>query len=563
MKTTLRAMAFAALILLPAVAAANNLNFFSDCDIKNSGMAGSYVPFESGSFSPFSNPAGLGSSEKQELGLMYYNLFEGATVSCLTYSYPIIDKGTLSISGIMLDNGSIEQRDGNNVLTGNITDTYKALYLSYGIDIMQFADVGINARYINHDFYNISVSGFGIDAGAIFFLPYYTKLSIFAGDILQPEFRYSSSADSLPLYYDATLGWEDQVLDQVSGVVRVAAGLSGEEYDQSLTLHCGAEFSAYKLISVRLGLSNNGFSCGGSIKYSGAELNYALVQTSLDLVHRFSVTYSFGENVRSIEKQLITKEAKAKYELIEKIKSETVSKYEQEVEDFIKSTDYDNALISIQKALVWAPGDKWFIEKEGEVQALINTSKVKNYIDDADSLVRQDLYIDALVSLKNALDIDPKNEIAAAKLARAQELIRTLGEKNLSVEEGNKTAIKEHFENGLTDYTAGNYEKAVEEWDKVIKASPLQRQVYNYIQRAQEKIKVKEEAVVAKKSEADKKLAGLYSDAVLLYTKGEFEKSIGLWREYLKLDPDNKDAKEYVEKITKEFLELQKQKLEW
>jgi tetratricopeptide (TPR) repeat protein len=563
MKKTLSALSIAFAILFPAAAAANNLYFFSDCDIKNSGMSGSYAPFTSGSFSPFTNPAGLGSAETQELGLMYYNLFEGAVVDCVTYAYPIIDKGTLSVSGIMLDNGSIEQRDANNVLTGTFTDTYKALYLSYGINILQLMDVGVNARYINHDFYNISVSGFGIDAGTIVFLPYGTKLSLYAGDLLQPEFRYSSTADALPLYYDATLGWEQEVLSQISGILRVAAGFSGEEYDSTVNLHCGAEFSAYKFASVRLGVSGTGFTCGASLKYSGAEFNYALVQSSLDLVHRFSITYDFGENVRSIEKQLSTKEAKAKFELIEKIKTETVSKYEEEVEDFIKSGDYSNALISIQKALVWAPADKWFTEKEGEVQALMNTEKVRNYIDDADSLVRQDLYIDALVSLKNALDIDPKNEIASAKMARAQELIKTLGEKNLSVEEGNKTAIKEHFESGLNDYTAGNYEKAVEEWDKVIKASPLQRQVYNYIQRAQEKIKVKEDAAVAKKSDAEKKLASLYSDAVLLYTKGEFEKSIGLWREYLKLDPDNRDAKEYVEKITKEFLELQKQKLEW
>ena len=66
-----------------------------------------------------------------------------------------------------------------------------------------------------------------------------------------------------------------------------------------------------------------------------------------------------------------------------------------------------------------------------------------------------------------------------------------------------------------------------------------------------------------KKINEEKKLSTLYNDAVMLYTKGDFEKSIGQWKEYLKLDPNNTEAKNYIEKITKEYLELQKQKLEW
>ena len=563
MKKNLRILTLASLMFLPAILAANNLYFFSDSDIINSGMSGSYAPFTSGAFSAFTNPAGLGSVQTQELGLMYYNLFDGAMVSCLSYACPIIDRGTLSVSGVLLDSGNVEERDANNILTGTFSDTYKSLYLSYGINILGLMDVGANARYINHDFYNISVSGFGIDAGSIIFLPYDAKLSLFAGDLLEPDFRYSSSSATLPLYYDVTLGWEKHVLEEISGLVRVGAGFSGEEYITGITAHCGAEFSAYNFLSVRLGFSNSGISCGASLKYSGARLNYALVQTSLDLVHRFSITYDFGDNVRSIESKFRTKEEKAKYELIEQIKSETVSKYEKETEDFMKSGDYENAGISVDKALIWAPGDPWFTQKQAEIKTLLSRTKVINFINDADDLMKQNLYIDAMVSLKNALDLEPDNKEAAAKLANAQELITTLGEKNLAVQEGNKEVIKEHFEKGLASYTSGNYEKAVDEWDKVIKASPMQRMVYNYIQQAQQKIKAKVDAVTAQKTEKDKKLGDLYNNAVLLYTKGDFEKSIGLWREYLKLDPDNQEARGYMEKITKEFLELQKQKLEW
>ena len=563
-KRALQAALAASFLLAGFASYANTLQFLNGVNIKDSGMAGASAVFSADSFSAFVNPAGLGLVGRQEIGLVYYNLFEDTSLSAASYCLPMLEKGTLAVSAVILNGGSMEERNSINMITSTYTDSYTAIYASYGLSLMPFLSAGATIKYLYHDFYTEKTGGIGADLGLLFKFPYDLRVSLLAANIIKPSFSYSSGAvDSLPLVGSVSAGWSTGFVKDLNDVFMAAAGVSVEEFTQALGWQAGVEYSVFGMFYIRGGINNDGLTGGATIKYQNAELNYALVQKPAGLVHRFAVAYCFGDNIRAIETQLNTKETKARYELIEKIKNETVSRFEEEINDLIKSGDYDNARITIDKALVWAPNDDWFLQKEREVADLIRSDKVKTYLADADNLMREALYIDALVSLKNVLDIDPGNEIATTKLKRAQELIRTLGESNYSAEAGNKEAIKQHFEAGLDSYTSGNYAKAIDEWDKVIEASPLQRQVYNYIKSAQEKIKKVEQAVSLKKVNEDKKLTSLYNEAVMLYTKGDFEKSIGLWKEYLKLDPDNAEAKGYIEKITKEYLELQKQKLEW
>jgi tetratricopeptide (TPR) repeat protein len=536
----------------------------SGINVKDAGMGGVSAPFTADAFSAFVNPAGLATVPRQEISLVYYNLFEGAVLSSASYSLPLVEKGTLSVSALMLNYGTSEERDSTNKIISTFNDSFSGVYASYGINLLPFLNAGMSLKYLYHSFYTEKSGGFGADLGMIISFPYDLKLALCAENVVKPEFVYSSGeSDLLPLYGSVYAGWSTSIVPAINDSLKIGAGMSVEEYQKQPGWQAGAEYSAYSMFFIRGGFNSEGFTAGASLKYQNAELNYALVQKPADLVHRFSIAYSFGDNIRTIEAQFKTKENKARYELIQKITGETVSRFEEEINDLIKTGDYENAMVTIDKALVWAPKDEWFLDKQKEVSQMIKADKIKMYLADADKSIQEALYIDALVSLKNVLDLDPKNEIASLKMKRAQELIKTLGDSNLTVESGNKEIIKKHFELGLDSYASGNFEQAITEWDQVIKASPLQRQVYNYIKRAEEKLKKREEAVSQKKYQDEKNLSVLYNQAVVLYTKGDFEKSIGLWKEYLKLDPNNSEAKDYIEKITKEFLELQKQKLEW
>lgn len=564
-KTTITKTLFAALFIFSgSIASANTLSFLSDISIKDSGMAGASAVYSTDSFSPFVNPAGLGLVERQEIGLVYYNLFEGASLSAAAYCLPLMEKGTFSISGVMVNSGSVEERDINNTLVSTFNDSYTAVFASYGISLLDFMSAGLTVKYIYHDFYSENSTGIGADMGLLFVLPYDFRAGLTAANIIKPEFRYTSGAsDTLPLRCSFSAGWSGTFLSELNDLFKAAAVLTFEEHSGSAAYSAGVEYSIHGIFSLRGGINNEGFAAGASVEYQNAGLHYALVQKPADLVHRFSVAYSFGDRIRDLEKKFRDKEAKARYELVEKIKSETIDEFEKEVNSLINAGDYENAKKTIGKALVWAPENGWFLEKEIQINELMRSDKIKSSLYDADFLIQNALYIDALVALKNVLDLEPNNAVAAARMKRTQELIRTLGEDNYSVESGNKEIIQKHFEAGLDYYTTAKYDRAITEWDQVIKASPLQSQVYKYIKSAQDKLKHLEKTASIKKAGEEKKLSGLYNEAVVLYTKGEFEKSIGIWKEYLKLDPDNTEAREYIEKITKEYLELQKQKLEW
>jgi len=542
-----------------------NLPFSGDISIKNSGMSGSYAPFINDSFSPFVNPAGLGFVEKQEIRVMYHSLFAGGLISAGSYALPVLEKGTFSASLLHLTSGDIMEKDMNNSETGKtFTDSYTVALASYGFYFYPNISAGINVKFINHSFYDYSVSTYGADLGFVALLPYNASLSLYAENIIKPVFTYSSGeADIMPVIFSSALGVQFSLAEGLDDSLKLSAGLTAEENTVSASYYAGAEYSVYSMFFLRGGIRTGGFSAGTSIKAYDTEFSYSYIKKPLDFIHRFSLSYSFGSNIRETESRIRTREDKARYELVQKIRKDAVDKFRKDITAFMKSGDLESAKTAAGKALVWAPYDTWFIEKEKEISSLINLDRKKRLLKEADSMIAGDSYIDAMVKLKEVLSIDPDNKIAAEKFKKAKQFIETLGENNIAAEAGNRKLIKQHFEKGLDNYTSGNYEKAVSEWDKVLKASPLQNQVYNYIKKAESKIRRKEEQKKTTKILKARRAAELYNKAVMLHTQGRFEESISAWKKLLEADPKNTEAKEYLERVTEEFKKMQKQELIW
>ena len=306
-----------------------------------------------------------------------------------------------------------------------------------------------------------------------------------------------------------------------------------------------------------------GYAFGSSFKAYNTELNYSYVKKPLDFIHRFSVSYSFGGNIRKIENKLRTKEEKVRYELVQKIRTEAVGKFKTRIKKHMQSGNFDKAKAAVSKALVWAPYNDWFLKKEKEINELISLSKKKRLLKKSKKLMSGGQYIDAMVKLREILEIDPDNKTAEKSFERAKNLVKTLGEKNLAAQQKNRKSIKRHFEKGLEHYTSANYKQAVEEWGDVLKASPLHNQVYEYLQKAQSKIRKEQEQQEAVKLLKKQRISELYNKAVIQHTQGKFEESISTWKKLLELDPKNAEAKEYLKKVTEEFKKIQKQKLMW
>ncbi len=540
----------------------NDLYFLKDAGVKNTGALKSLAVFADDAFTPFINPAGLSILKKQEIAFTYIDFYGLSNLSAGSFAYPIFEKGSFAISGIISSVGEIEERNDINEVTGKFNDTYKVLNISYGIKIIDFLDAGISLKYIYHNFYNIAVSTYGLDGGLNLYLPYDIKISTILFNMVKPVFEYSSFAkDILPVEFNLLAGKKFKIFDNQE--LKISIGADFKEFENKINLGAAVEYSIFANYFIRAGITEQDFTAGLSIKISDMTLDYAFVKMPLDFNHRFSISISYGENIRQLEESTKTKEAKIKQELITKIKTETINKYRLDIENYIKNMDLENAKITVEKALAWAPDENWFKEKEEQINKLMNQKKIRDLILEADDFIKQDLYIDAMVRLKSVLDIEPENKIAKEKFKLAENYVKTLGEKNIIEENKNTEKIKIHFEKGLKYYSEQNYKEAIKEWDMVIKSSPLQRQVYNYIKSAEEKIKKKEEQKKTVELLKKQKITELYNKAVLEYTKGNFNESLNIWHELLKVDPENKEAKEYIEKIVEDYKKIQKQEIGW
>ncbi len=544
---------------------ANNLPYSSDLSVRNSGAAGALSVFINDSTSSFINPSLLGWTPRQNIQLIYYNLFEGGMLSSASYALPLLEKGTIGISVIYMTSGDIIEKDINNQETGNtFFDSTTHINLSYGINLFYLFNLGVNVKYINRNLFNNQYEGFGCDFGTSFELPYNIKLAAGIENIIKPQFKYSDlSYDILPIKFDLSAGFSASLVSSINGIIKIGAGISPEEDNDTPGWHAGAEYEVFKLFAIRGGINESGFATGASIMYSDFVFDYAFISKPLDFIHRFSLSFVFGDNIREIEEKIKTQEEKVKYELVQKIRQDALDEFKKTIDDAMLKNNLDLAKETVTKALVWAPYDNWFKDKEKEINDLLNRDKKQKLLKEADILIKEGSYIDALVSLKSIQEMDPANNEIQEKISKTTEYLKALGEKNIATESANREKIKKYFEKGLDLYTSGKYEKAVEEWNKVIQSSPLQYQVYTYIKKAEEKIRKKEDQIKTMKILEKQRIMELYNEAVIAHTKGKFEESIKLWKEILKLDPNNKEAQEYMNKVTEEYKKIQQQKLQW
>lgn len=543
---------------------ANNLPYSQDLSVKNSGAAGSLSVFINDSFASFVNPSLLGWTPRQNISLVYYNIYQDGILSSVAYALPLIEKGTIGLSVLYLTSGDITERNINNQETGIFSDTTLHINLSYGINLFSLFNIGLNTKYINRNFFNIQINGYGIDSGISFELPYNIKISASLENIIKPQFKYSdTSYDTLPVKFNLSAGINADLIDSINGIIKTGVGISKEEDNDETGWQAGAEYEVLKIFAVRGGLNESGFAIGASIMYLDLVFDYAFINKPLDFIHRFSLSYLFGDNIREIENKIKTQEEKVKYELVQKIRQEALDEFKKTIEDALIKNDLESAKDTVIKALVWAPYDDWFKQKEKDINDLLNKDKKQKLLKEAEILLKEGSYIDALVSLKSLKEIEPENKEIEEKINKATEYVKTLGEKNIAAETANRQKIKRYFEKGLDLYTSGKYEKAVEEWNKVIQSSPLQNQVYSYIKKAEEKIRKKEYQAKTIKILEKQRILELYNEAVIAHTKGKFEESIKLWKEILKLDPDNKEAQIYLNKVSEEYKKIQQQQLQW
>jgi tetratricopeptide (TPR) repeat protein len=142
---------------------------------------------------------------------------------------------------------------------------------------------------------------------------------------------------------------------------------------------------------------------------------------------------------------------------------------------------------------------------------------------------------DAISNLDIALVWDPMSEEAKEFLKRAQE-------------EKVKEEEKEAFSLGKEAFESGNYLEAVAQLDRVIELNPKNKEAFDI--RSHAKVKLEEEVriLAEKEKEKSEEIQSLLSSAVKEYSRGNYRTAISKWQKVLTLDPDQDEARDYIEK---------------
>ncbi len=163
-------------------------------------------------------------------------------------------------------------------------------------------------------------------------------------------------------------------------------------------------------------------------------------------------------------------------------------KFSEGVSDY-KKGDYNGAIAKWEE-VVKVPTDEPKLKKIIEkAKAKIGKAKeekikrMKKHYTKAVAYYKKRRWEDAMAKLEEVLKLEPKHEQSNALIKRIEEKIW------LTAQEERKKKMDEYYSDGLAYFQNDEYEKAIAEFEKVLKLEPIHLQAQRMIKEAREKVK--------------------------------------------------------------------------
>jgi len=164
---------------------------------------------------------------------------------------------------------------------------------------------------------------------------------------------------------------------------------------------------------------------------------------------------------------------------------------------------------------------------------------------------------EAIKQLETVIKLNPEHKKAREYLTRVREKLAAI--KKEEVARRDRESIDKHYFQGIDYYAEGKFQKAIKEWEEVLKIEPTHAGAKEYLEKARDKIvqagsqKRKTKSTTRKAEE--EKAEVYYKQGINYYVAGKFKEAIGQWEEVLKMEPSHKGAIEYIAKA-KERLKI-------
>ncbi|OGC09651.1 hypothetical protein A3F86_01865 [candidate division WOR-1 bacterium RIFCSPLOWO2_12_FULL_45_9] len=315
------------------------------------GMGGAFTAIADNADAAYWNPGGLGLIDKNEITTMQTRLSTDADHYYISYVRPALG-GTLGISWIQVGLGNITQTsaevDINNEVQNLSVFSYfsNAYMLSYGREVNDYVSLGLTAKYLTSDMFQISggqAHGYSVTPGILIsfgkkdkddkrqFVDQSEMLrarTVQSKGFVYPEnersraqeptlkHKMSQLSAKSELLSRLTMGikidellnrqsWGTGTVEQVPAKLRVGfayrspnPGLFALDFSQTLRTGYAAEAAvgyewAREGLALRCGYNNGWFSAGAGFQSGQTKIDYAYVtqhDLSRENVHRVSLT---------------------------------------------------------------------------------------------------------------------------------------------------------------------------------------------------------------------------------------------------------------------------------
>ncbi|OGR85164.1 MAG: hypothetical protein A2901_02655 [Elusimicrobia bacterium RIFCSPLOWO2_01_FULL_54_10] len=507
----------------------------ADIGAKGVALAGTQFASEGDSFAQFYNPALMAGIARREVGFTHNEFIEDLRQDVVTYAHPMSRLGVLAASVNYFTYGKIAGFDATGAPTGDTSardfvmsgSWAKSWDLMFGENIIKDFSTGATFKILNRKLDSETGNTFAVDAGAAYplTLKYLNGLKL-AGSVqnVGPGIKFKNASSPLP--------------------TTVRLGMSRSWFGNALTLNfdevlplnakpfhaVSAQYKILKMFDLRIGYKSDKaldqkMTYGLGFENPIIRADYSFIPfADLGNTHRISMIYRFGKSSRL---------ATADDQLKTKVK-EAQSLYAQGllVDAFVIS-------FQIQRVAPWLEENNKFLAKlQNDFKSLEESNQKDKLMEQAQSLfVRAEKFfeagnlLDARTEFQAVLVLQPENKAAKGYLNHIEGQFLSF--------------VESFYRSGMVSFAEENYEKAKEEFEKVLTIKPDHAESKVQLEKSIEMLEVKQqrEQEELQKHQAEND----YKAGMGAFKNGNYEESFRLFGDVIKLSPDYEEVQKYHE----------------
>ncbi|MFH1700078.1 MAG: PorV/PorQ family protein [Candidatus Zixiibacteriota bacterium] len=497
------------------------------------GMGNGFIGLADDATAIYYNPAGLTSLQTQQVSFLHAVLFEETTYDFIAYAYPST-WGTFGFAGMRIGTDDIGRRGSDYYDLGRFSASQMQLLLSYSRSFHNRYSAGLTFKMNHQSIDNYSAYGFGFDLGGR------AKIieNLYAGavvqDVIGANMQLISEKERTPITYKTGLSYLVSKKNfPVTG--RINLDLEKPE-NRSVKLRTGFEALHNSGLALRAGYDRDNPSLGMGIQYQNLFVDYAYKFVDhLSDSHRFSFTLNFGITQEQSNAQRETSEKENIQNALAENRKLALTKYLNQANDFYDAEMYDSAMAAYFRADAYSEDeDREFITSRIE-EINITLGGLNGYPSRTDTIITGntgvDLITQARILFEEGALIPARDMVRVARRYNIQSA--DLDTLDLAVNFAINRKINTNLEIANSSFDNGDYVTAYDKYNTV-----LMYDFQNELGRTGSQL-------------AEKKLnlAQHLNLGLEYYNQGKYISSQRTLRMVLGLNPGNKTAQEYLDKI--------------